>query len=486
MRVLQILAGFVVAVTLFSAPLQAERAAQSNQIGAQDHPHILAQFGGAIEDAKLSAYVDRVGKSLVALTEEWQETWTFTVLDSPVVNAFALPGGYVYVTRGLLALANNEAELAGVLGHEIGHVISGHGELRIKRGNRAGLGVILGTILGGVFGGQDGAADAIELGAKLASGYLAQHSQSEELAADLIGVRLLVEAGYDPFAAAGFLEQLAAKEALERKVAGQQHNPNRVDFFASHPATAQRTKKAIKAAKKSGLDVGQGALKEREYLGRIDGIVYGDTAKEGYVRGRKFSHPELGFTFTVPAGFILANFSDHVEANNKTRAKMILSGDDRWNGGMDRYLSDRWMPMIRREVGVSQVRDLRSLSINGLDAAMATINMDTVDGPKIAQLTAIRYDDSTIRIVALSLKTDGKSRNGLNTASQSFRRLTKDEIAGLAPYHLRIVTVKKNDTVAKLAASMPLTGFREEQFKAMNGYSADKDMRSGDLVKIVE
>jgi predicted Zn-dependent protease len=299
-------------------------------------------------------------------------------------------------------------------------------------------------------------------------------------------VRLLVEDGYDPFAQAGFLEQLAAKEALERKVAGEQHNPNRVDFFASHPATAQRTKKAIQAARKSGLDTGQGALKEQAYLGRIDGIVYGDTAKEGYIRGRTFSHPELGFTFTVPAGFILANFSDHVEANNKTRAKMILSGDDLWNGGMDRYLSDRWMPMITREAVISNLRDLRALSINGLDAAMVTVNMDTVDGPKIAQLTAIRYGDSTIRIVALSLKTDGKSRNGLNTASQSFRRLTKDEMAALAPFHLRIATVKKSDTIAKLAGSMPLTGFREEQFKTMNGYSADTDMQSGDLVKIVE
>jgi predicted Zn-dependent protease len=467
-------------------PIWAERQANSSQIGARDHPHMLAQFGGAISDAKLSDYVSRLGLQLVSQTDESQEKWTFTVLDSPVVNAFALPGGYVYVTRGLLAIANNEAELSAVLGHEIGHVISGHGEERIKQNNRVGIGVVLGTILGGVFGGQDGAADAIDLGAKLATGYLAQHSQSQELEADLIGIRLLAETGYSPFAQADFLQQLAAKEALELQISGQQYNPNRVDFFASHPATEKRTKKAVSEARKYGPANGQGSLKEKQYLSQIDGIIYGDTAREGFIRGLTFSHPELKFTFSVPAGFILMNFSNHVEAGNKSGAKIILSGEAFWPRGMDQFIREKWIPAIGQEFPVTDFHDLRLLKINGLPAATATANITVKEGPRIAQFTAIRFEDTTIRIVTLSKKSDGKSRNALNTASQSFRRLLAHEAAALSPYHLRVDTVGAGDNVRKLSASMPLTGFGEAQFKSMNGYGPGEPMKIGDLVKIVE
>ncbi len=464
----------------------AERQAGSDEIGARDHKIILARFGGEIDDPDLSDYVSGIGLKLVAATDERSENWTFTILDSPVVNAFALPGGYVYITRGLLAIANNEAELAGVLGHEIGHVISGHGEDRIKRENRAGLGVILGTILGGVLGGQEGAGDAIELGARIAGGYLSSHSKAEEFEADKIGVRLLVIAGYDPFAQARFLDQLAAKEALERRIAGQAANPNRVDFFASHPATGRRIEKAIKAARKSGLKTGDGVLREEAFLEQIDGIVYGDTTEEGFVRGLTFSHPEMGFTFSVPEGFILQNTPQRVIANNNSGARMVFSGEGRWTGSMDLYITRRWVPTIRQQQRVSGLRDVRNLSINGLESAMAMLDLATPNGPMVAQLTAIRFGKMTVRIVALSRKSDGRSRNALNTASQSFRALSESERLDLRPFHLRVIRVTEAESVRSLADSMPLTGYREETFKAMNGYTKNSDMRPGDLVKIIE
>lgn len=481
---LTVLVGF----TLFWSPIEAraERSAQSTEIGARDHPEILAQFGGEIADEPLSSYVERIGRKLVALTDERNEQWTFTVLDSPVVNALALPGGYVYVTRGLLAIANNEAELAGVLGHEIGHVLAGHGEARVKRSNQAGFGVIIGTIIGGVFGGKDGAADAIEFGAKLANGYLAQHSQSEELEADMLGVRLLAEAGYNPFAEADFLEQLAAKERLESKVSGQQHNPNRIDFFASHPATARRTRKAVEAARQSGLKVDDGVLNERQYLSQIDGIIYGDTARDGFIRGLRFSHPILGFTFSVPQGFILQNFPHQVVAQNGTGAQIVLSGDQSWSLPMEQFLKQRWLPQIREEVRVSKIRNLRASSVNGLDAARAMVDIETQDGAKIAQLTAIRFRNTTIRIFAITDRADGKTRNALNSASQSFRSLTPAEIFDLKPYRIRVRTVSRTDSVEVFARTLPETGFQEEQFKTMNGYENNSDMRPGDLVKVIE
>ncbi|NOX72652.1 MAG: M48 family metalloprotease [Alphaproteobacteria bacterium] len=488
MRLTHLLTFVTVAIALLASPamLQAERKPQSNQIGAQEHPRIQAQFGGAISRGELAQYVARIGAKMARLTPEKADPWTFTVLDTPVVNAFALPGGYVYVTRGLLAIANNEAELAAVLGHEIGHVVSGHGEDRVKQNNRAGIGVIIGTILGGVFGGEDGAADAIELGAKLANGYLAQYSQDQELAADQIGIQLLAKAGYSPFAQADFLKQLAAEEKLALQISGRQYNPNRVDFFASHPSTAKRTKKADKAARRTGITRAQGVLNERAYLAKIEGMIYGDTPKEGFIRGLTFSHPKLRFTFTVPEGFILQNFPNQVDATHKSGAKMILSGDSNWVGPMEDYIQNRWLAAIKREARLSDFHDLRRVKINGLDAAIAFATIQTPDGPRLIQLTAIRFDGTTIRIAALGKKLDGKIRNQMNTASQSFRRLSEAEVGALKPFRLTVIKVQPGDTVRDFSASMPLTGLQEAQFRAMNGYGDGQALRPGDLVKVVE
>jgi predicted Zn-dependent protease len=488
MRLTRLLTFATVVLALLMPPATtlAARNSQSSQIGAKEHPRIQAQFGGALENSEISDYVTRIGLKMARLTPEKDDPWTFTVLDTPVVNAFALPGGYVYVTRGLLAIANNEAELAAVLGHEIGHVVSGHGEDRAKQNNRAGLGVIIGTILGGVFGGEDGATDAIKLGAKLASGYLAQYSQDQELEADQIGIQLLAKAGYSPFAQADFLKQLAAEEKLQLQVSGQQYNPNRVDFFASHPSTAKRTKLADKAARKTKVTRAEGVLNEGVYLSMIEGMIYGDTPKEGFIRGLTFSHPKLKFTFTVPSGFILQNFPKQVDATHKSGAKMILSGDSNWVGPMEDYIQNRWLPVIRREVRLSDFHDLRRVKINGLDGAIAFATIQTPDGPRLIQLTAIRFDGTTIRIAALGKKSDGKIRNQMNTASQSFRRLSDAEAAALTPFRVHVVKVKSRDTIRDLSASMPLTGLEEAQFRAMNGYADGRVMQPGDLVKVIE
>lgn len=460
------------------------RTAGSDEIGAKEHPNILREFGGAIGNKALSDYVQNLGLSLVALTTESQERWTFTVLDSPVVNAFALPGGYVYVTRGLLALANNEAELASVLGHEIGHIIAAHGEARIRRNNQAGIGVILGTILGGVLGGSEGAADAIELGSTIAGGILATHSKSEELEADATGIRLLADAGYDPFAAAAFLQQLSAKEALERRIAGQQYNPNVVDFFASHPATGQRKKIATDIASKRGENASK-RLAEAPYLKQIDGMIYGDSAAQGFIRGQSFSHPQMRFTFTLPDGFILQNASTNVSATSKTGARFVLTGDLKWPHAMPSYITDRWLAQLRQEVQVNDLWDIRALKINGLAAATATADITTNEGKKVLQMIALRHGDSTIRLIGVTDRSDGKTRNALNTAMQSFRKLSPSEVAALKPYRIRILKVT-NQSVSQLSAKMPLTGFQAEQFRVMNGYSGGQSPRSGDLVKVVE
>ena len=180
---------------------------QERQTGKAQHPQVLMQFGGAYDDPELQAYVTRTGRELVAVSELPKEEFTFTVLDSDVINAFALPGGYVYITRGLLALADDEAELAGVMAHEIGHVTARHSAQRYSRGVLAQGGVAIGTILAGVLGGGAGAQLAQQAGGASAQAYLAGYSRDQEFQADDLGVRYLARAGYDPTAMSGFLDQ---------------------------------------------------------------------------------------------------------------------------------------------------------------------------------------------------------------------------------------------------------------------------------------
>lgn len=477
-----------VALALFvTAPMaEAKRLAGSDDIGARDHREILHQFGGEVQDPRLVSYVTHIGLSLTALTDEHDEAWHFTVLNSPAVNAFALPGGYVYITRGLLALANNEAELASVLGHEIGHVISHHGEDRIRRNNRAGFGVLLGTLLGGVIGGKDGIGDAIELSMKIASGYLAQHSQSEEFAADRIGIRLLAGAGYDPLAGAAFLDQLQAMEDLENRSLGQNSAARRVDFFTSHPATAKRYQQAVTEAEAAGNAGGPKRLNKGPYLAQIDGIAYGDTASDGYIRGRIFSHPDLGFSFMVPEGFVLKNFPDRVVALSASGARMILDQDAGWSGPMSRYIETAWLGQISGSADIGDFRDLKDFRLNGLDAATATLDVYTPQGRKIAQLFAVRFRKATFRIVSLTDREDGLARNRLNAAAQSFHQLTPAEIAGLHPLRLKVVKVASQDSTASLTRRSPDDDYREDLFLVLNGYKRASDMRPGDLVKVVE
>src|SRR5688500_13012751 len=231
----------------FSTP-SAEQ--QESQLGREEHPKILAEFGGEYtEKPELTAYVSSVGQFIASTCERTEVKYTFTVLNTPDVNAFAVPGGYIYTTRGLLALANNEAELASVLGHETGHITARHTAERMGQAQQTQLGVLGATLLGAVLGGQTGADLAGGLASQYGQVRLAGYSQEQEFEADSLGVRYMKRATYDPQAAASFLSALRAQTQLEAKLAGK--DPNLVDdqnMMASHPRTADRVQRAIQEA----------------------------------------------------------------------------------------------------------------------------------------------------------------------------------------------------------------------------------------------
>ncbi len=222
---------------------------QENQIGAEEHPKILAEFGGAYaEKPSLNAYVSQLGNAVAANAERKDVEYTFTVLNTEDINAFALPGGYVYITRGLLTLANNEAEIAGVLGHEIGHVNARHTAERAGQQQNAQIGAAIALILGQMVGGDTGGQLAGGLANEVGADYLGHFSQQQEFEADSLGVRYLTKASYDPQAMASFLDSLNNETHLEARIAGNEAAADAYSMKQSHPRTPDRVQKAIAEA----------------------------------------------------------------------------------------------------------------------------------------------------------------------------------------------------------------------------------------------
>ena len=267
------------------------------QMGAREHPRIVASYGGEYSDAKTERLVARIAGALTAVSENPNQSYRITILNSPAINAFALPGGYLYVTRGLLALANDASEVAAVLSHEMAHVTANHG---IERQRREEAEVIASRVVAEVLSSDLAGKQALARG-KLR---LAAFSRQQELQADVIGVRTLGEAGYDPYAAARFLDSMARYSQFTSVDPDADQS---LDFLSSHPNAPQRVELAKRHARAFGPEGTHGETGRDYYLNGIDGLLYGDSPQEGFVRGQTFLHGQLGIRFDVPVGFQIDN-----------------------------------------------------------------------------------------------------------------------------------------------------------------------------------
>ncbi len=442
------------------------------KLGREQHPEIVGEFGGEYDDPELRAYVNSLGRLLARTSELPNLDWHFTILDSPIVNAFALPGGYVYMTRGLLALADNEAELAGVLAHEIGHVTARHSAERYGQsvlGTAAALGV-------GLLLGSEVAAQATSSAAQLA---VLSYSRDQEFEADTLGVRYLARTGHDPNAMATFLRRLLGHSRYEAQLAGRPEAADAFDITQTHPRTADRVQRAIQQA--GGRNVNNPIVARDIYLDKIDGMVYGDSPAQGYVRGQRFLHPELGFAFEVPEGFQLANTPTRVIAQNPNGAAILFDAAKKPSSArMTRYLAEDWA----RDV---PLRDLQAIDVNGLEAATAWTRNDTRQGKVDFRLVAIRLDRNAVyRFLFVTPSNLSSSLSApLRRTTYSFRRLKSKELAKLQPYRLDIYRVKSGDTPGRIARRMPLGDDSLGQFQVLNGLRQGEPLRAGQRVKII-
>ncbi|MDO8288073.1 MAG: M48 family metalloprotease [Parvibaculum sp.] len=438
-------------------------------VGANAHPKIVAAYGGVYGDQTVGLYVAGVTRRITAATQMPTQPYRVTVLNSPVVNAFALPGGYVYVTRGLLSLVNDEAELAGVLGHEIGHVIARHGAQR----QTAALGTsVLGAVLGAVVG--NGAVNqAVGLGSQ---GLLAGYSRDQEYEADTLGVHYLAGAGYDPYAQGDFLTTMDQNSRLEAMLAGASGG-GKADWLASHPATPERVAAARREAAASQMPGDQGERNQAALFRAINGMVYGDSPEQGIVRDRTFIHPVGRFRFDVPAGFRLTNGAAAVLASGpqKSLAKFD-SAKKAANVSIGKYLANVWA------VGVA-LSPVEIFSVNGLKAARAT----TIIGAFNATLVAIEAPDGTVYrfLMGEQRQTSPRYQADLDRIAASFRLISRAEANAVKPMRVKIVKVRAGDTVASLSSRMPFADYKVERFRALNGMPASAALKVGQSVKII-
>lgn len=461
----------------------AQRSASDQKTGDQSHARILQQFGGAYENAKLANYVNRIGDELASVSEQPDAEWTFTVLDTPTINAFALPGGYIYVTRGLVALANDEAELAGVIGHEIGHVTAGHSSLRQGRSTAAGIGMLAGQIGLGLLGIPGSAAQGLLQTA--AGGVLASYSRGDELDADNLGIRYLAKAGYDPYAQSDFLESMGAASLLDSKIAGRGYNPNSVDFFASHPANAPRTRQAVAVAEQTGLVISPDAPRHRDrFMRAVDGIIWGDSPEQGFVDGRTFSHPKLRFTYTAPPEFAITNSSKSVAARGPGNALFIMDGGNDPGGALTGYIQNGWVPALARQTRVGQLSQLEQTTINGLPAARGILPMAVKGGRADVLLVAIRLNGTIYRFTGIAPRGSNQIP-AMYDAARTFRNLSATEARKLKPKRIDVVSAGRGDTVASMADRMNVDQFPEDRFLVLNGLKAGAQLTPGQKVKLI-
>lgn len=439
--------------------------------GAQANPQLLAQYGGAYAGPQ-SAYVRRIGQRVAVqsgLSPNGQD-FTVTLLNSAESNAFAIPGGYVYVTRQLLALMNDEAELAFVMGHEIGHVAARHAK---ARETRSGLGGLLGGLAGAVLGRTAGSIiSTVNNYAVLG------FSRNQENEADSLGVRYLERAGYDPVASADMLSQLANQSALDDAAAGRR---GRAPSWAStHPDPASRIQRTLAQARATNFTAG---LRNRDaFLAAIDGMLYGDDPRQGIVEGSEFRHPVLRIAFSAPQGYQLANGAAAVTVTGQGGQAQFASRS--FDGNLDRYVAAVFADLAGGQGSTVQPGQLDRGQFNGMNVVRSTARAETQNGP--VDVTVVAYGvDARTAYHFVTITAAGSGLGPFEAMTESLRRLTPAEAAGVRSRRVRVVTVGPRDTVQSLAARMAYTSGQTDRFVVLNGLSSAAPLRPGQKVKLI-
>ncbi|MFN0315357.1 MAG: M48 family metalloprotease [Burkholderiales bacterium] len=454
--------------------------------GAKAHPQILAEFG-EYKDPKLQAYVNEVGQRLAKASHRPELDWHFTVLDSPDVNAFALPGGYVYVTRGIMAYMHSEADLAGVIGHEIGHVTARHGAQRATRQQTAGLGVLAATVLGAVLESQGmrGAANAAsQVSQGVAAGYIAKYSREQESQSDRLGAEYLTRLNYDPQNMVDVIKLLESQErfaADQARAAGQTPREGGTSWLASHPSNEQRLRDITQIANQYKSSTGYTDEGQERFLDAVNGMAFGESREQGVTRGRNFYHEPLGIALTAPLGWKIQNSSDALMlVNSEGNAALIVKAVPPQAGNSHEEIIRN---AVKPDAGRTERRNL-----NGLAATHFAGTVKDARGQSQAVELTIATGPSNQNFAFIYAAKDQPSLQRayrqILDAESSFRPLSAADREAARPWTIKAVPYPSGG-FAELARQSPLTGNAEQQLRLLNGVYGGGGVRPGQLVKVV-
>ncbi len=448
---------------------------QEIELGKKYHAEILKQYK-IYNNPELQTYVSGIGEELAKVSHRNNLIFRFTVLDSPQVNAFALPGGYIYITRGILAYLNSEAELAGVLGHEIGHVTARHS---VRQHSAGTMSSIFSTIIAFKTGSRSYSDLSQILGGSLLAGY----GRSHELEADRLGAEYLARTGYAPDNMIDVIGVLKNQEVFAKaraKAEGREINTYH-GVFATHPANDKRLREVIAAAK-NYQTAAQRPDNRDTYLQMLNSVIYDQSPTQGIIRQGLFLHPDLGIAFKLPQGWRTQNLPDRVLMINQPRDAVIqLTVID---------LNKRESPkeFLSQALGNPTPISSRALQINGLDAYSMITESNTSFGKRLTRYVTI-FNGNRAYLFAGTVKDNAMMQTlddtFLKTAS-GFHRITAAEKELAKPYRITLHTVKRGENYASLAAKTAFPDYREQRLRLINGQYPAGEPKPGATIKLVQ
>jgi predicted Zn-dependent protease len=444
--------------------------AQEIAIGREGDADVRREMG-IYDDRELEQYVSSVGLALAQNSERTNLVWHFAVVDSPVVNAFALPGGYIYLTRGILPFLDDESQLAGVLGHEIGHVTARHAAQQYSRATGAGLGLLVGAIF------VPAARPFTDLASSGLGLLFLKYGRGDELEADSLGVRYAARSGWNPDGVAAMLRTL---DRIEDQ-SDQKGTPN---WLATHPAPADRVEQVRDAIDRATVPITPRLKPDRnDYLRRLDGIIYGDNPEQGVVRGSRFLHAGLRFTLDFPQGWNVSNSPTQVVAKRpNANVFVILQQVQRPVGRDIEAIALSSMSRAR-----FQPIEGRRTMINGLDAFVATYQGTIEDIGRVTVRAGHIVHGRNVFMVAGIAPAQGFASVDRDLAGsiESFQPLTASQAEAIHPNRIDLYTAREGDTWASIAQRAGDGIIKPTTLAIMNGHGVSEPPRAGERLKIV-
>jgi len=436
-------------------------------LGKQSDQEVVQTYG-IYQNAELSAYVDRIGQRMAKISHRPNLTYSFKVLDSPVINAFAVPGGYIYVTRGILGYMNNEAELAGVVGHEIGHVAARHTAQQYSRAQLAQLGLGVGMILSENFRKYAGLA-------QLGTGLLfLRFSRDHERQSDNLGVEYSTRTGYDASRMAEFFH------TLERMNPGSAQS-GLPGWFSTHPNPADRYATVKREAQiwQKKLALQNLAVDRQQYLQKIEGIVFGEDPRQGYVEGNAFYHPELKITFPIPASWQANNTPAQVQIAPEKQDAAIIFSLDKSSSPLQTS-----QDFVKNTNGV--VQSSEAIRVNGMPAQRVICDVTSEQGVIRVQSYFIQKDNSVFAFHGFSTPEAFSTYSASFTGTMSqFNRLSDPKKINVSPSHLRLKAVSSGGSLRALLKASGVADDKLEEMAILNGMTLDEQVPANGLVKLV-